>query len=244
MDSETLNLLRRIGLNQYESKTYFSLLNAGPTSASEIGSLADIPRPRTYDVLDKLEKKGFISIQPGRPTKFKAIGLIDAVDFLKDKRKEEFDKSIEEIEELRIKLSQKIKTAKPEKKEDADDYVWVMKDKKSLHSKIESLIQSAKDNILIATTDSGLKHKMEAFEPHLRKASKRGVAVRIVSPLTDADLTKKVSEFADVVKRNHNHRFMVIDNDVVLFLTPEEHEREVGTWIKSPYVANNFRCLF
>jgi sugar-specific transcriptional regulator TrmB len=244
MDQETLDLLRGISLNQYESKVYFSLLHAGPTSATEIGSLADIPRPRTYDVLDKLEKKGFISVQPGRPTKFKAIDIGDAIDFLKDKKKEDFEKSLGEIEEIKAKLSRKVKTTKPETKEDADDYVWVMKDRKSLHSKIENLIHSAQDNILIATTDSGLDHKLEAFEGALRKAKKRGVDIKIVSPLTNSETAKRVAEFAETVKRDCNHRLMVIDNDVVLFLTPENHEKEVGTWIKSPYVANNFRCLF
>jgi len=244
MDSESLGLLRRVGLNQYESKVYFSLLHAGPTSASDVSSLADIPRPRTYDVLDKLEKKGFISVQPGRPTKFKAMSLHEAFEYHMGKRHEEFDKELKDIEEIKNRLTDRVKRSKPEEKIEAEDYVWVIKDKKNLHSKIESMIHSAQKSILIAANDNVLRHKLDSFETALRKADKRGVDIRIVSPLKDAELTKRVADFAETVKKEHNHRIMVIDDDVLLFLTPESHEREVGTWIKSPYVANNFRCLF
>jgi len=244
MDSESLYLLRRIGLNQYESRVYFSLLKAGPTSASEIGSVAEIPRPRTYDVLDKLEKKGFISVQPGRPTRFKAVELDEAINFLKTKKEEELKKSLHEMEDIKGKLSEKIRTTKPEWKVKAEDYVWVIKDRKNLHSKIEGLIHSAKDSILITANDAGVKNKLESFENSLRKACKRGVKIKVVSPLTNASLVKRVCEFAEVVKKDHNHRMMVIDDDVFLFLTPESHEKEVGTWIKSPYIADNFRNLF
>ncbi len=244
MDSESLYLLRRLSLNQYESRVYFSLLKAGPTSASEIGSVAEIPRPRTYDVLDKLEKKGFISVQPGRPTRFKAVELDEAIKFLKTKKEEELKKSLNEMEDIKGKLSEKIRTTKPEGKVKAEDYVWVIKDRKNLHSKIEGLIHSAKDSILITANDAGVKNKLESFENSLRKACKRGVKIKVVSPLTNASLVKRMCEFAEVVKKDHNHRMMVIDDDVFLFLTPEPHDREVGTWIKSPYIADNFRNLF
>jgi sugar-specific transcriptional regulator TrmB len=244
MDSETLGLLRRIGLNQYESKVYFSLLNAGPISASDVSSLADIPRPRTYDVLDKLEKRGFISTQPGRPTRFKAINLGEAVESLKTKKQDEFQKDLIEMDEIKKRLADRFKGAKPESRIDAEDYVWVIKDQKNLHSRIDNLINSAKDSILIAANDANLGHKLDAFENSLRKANKRGVDIKIVSPLNDPMLAKRAAEIAEIKKREHNHRMMVIDDDVILFLTPDSHEKEIGTWIKSPYVANNFRCLF
>jgi len=244
MDAETLDLLRRVGLNQYESKVYFSLLHEGPTSASEIGGLADIPRPRTYDVLDKLEKKGLIRVQPGRPTRFQATDLKEAFEFLKHKRIEECDNSVQEIDEIKAKLAQKIKGVKPSGTIEAEDYVWVIKERKNIHAKIENLIHSAKESILIAATDASLSHKLDSFENALRKANKRGVDIKIVSPLKDNSLAKRASEFAKTVKKDHNHRMMVIDDDVVLFLTPETNEKEIGTWIKSPYIAENFRNLF
>lgn len=244
MDAETLDLLRRVGLNQYESKVYFSLLHGGPTSASEIGGLADIPRPRTYDVLDKLEKKGLIRVQPGRPTRFQAADLREAFEFLKNRKKEQCEKEIGELDGIKSKLVDKIKSAKPSGVIDAEDYVWVIKDRKNIHSKIENLIHSAKDNILIAANDATLGHKLDAFETALRKAKRRGVEIKVVSPMKNADISKKASELAQVVKKEHNHRMMVIDDDVVLFLTPDTHEKEIGTWIKSPYVAENFRNLF
>ena len=242
MDNETMSLLRRLGLNQYESKVYFSLLKSGSTSASEIGTLADIPRPRTYDVLDKLEKRGFISVQPGRPTKFMAIALNETFDLLKTKKEEELKKAVTEIEDIKVRLADKMKTSKNSKVR--EEYMRLINDRKNIHSKIESMINSAKANILISTTAKGLDRKMGCFEDALRKADKRGVNIRIVSPSEDTVCIKKASEFAEIVKKDSNQRAIVVDNDLLLFLTPETQEKEAGTWIKSPYMAKNFRNLF
>jgi sugar-specific transcriptional regulator TrmB len=243
MDNETMGLLRRLGLNQYESKVYFSLLRSGSTSASEIGTLADIPRPRTYDVLDKLEKRGFITIQPGRPTKFKAAALDETFELLKSKKEDEFKKSVNEIGDIKVHLSDKLKNSK-ESKKDKDEYLWIIKDRKNIHSKIEGMINSAKASIIISTTANGLDRKMGCFEDALRKANKRGVSIKIITPSEDTVCVKRASEFAEIIKRDSNQRAVVTDNDVLLFLTPETHEKEVGTWIRSPYMAKNFRSLF
>lgn len=243
MDSETMSLLRRLGLNQYESKVYFSLLKSGSTSASEIGTLADIPRPRTYDVLDKLEKMGFITVQPGRPTKFRAAAIDETFELMKGKKEDEFRKSVSEIEDIRVRLSEKVRTSKDSKR-DKEEYLWLIRDRKNIHSKIENMINAAKMSITISTTANGLDRKLSCFENALRKASKRGVSVKIVSPSEDAACVKRASEFAEVIKKNSNQRAVVTDNDILLFLTPETHEKEVGTWIRSPYMAKNFRNLF
>ena len=46
-------------LNVYETKVWLALIGKGSASAGEIAELSGVPRSRTYDVLETLEKKGF-----------------------------------------------------------------------------------------------------------------------------------------------------------------------------------------
>ena len=44
-------------LNVYETKVWLALLGKGVASAGEIASISGVPRSRTYDVLEGLEKR-------------------------------------------------------------------------------------------------------------------------------------------------------------------------------------------
>src|SRR3989338_2049458 len=68
---EFLSRLRKIfDLNLYEAKVWTALLSRGVSTAGELSSISDVPRSRTYDILESLEKKGFIVMKIGKPIKF------------------------------------------------------------------------------------------------------------------------------------------------------------------------------
>jgi sugar-specific transcriptional regulator TrmB len=68
---EFLSRLRKIfDLNLYEVKVWTALLSRGVSTAGELSSISDVPRSRTYDILESLEKKGFIIINLGKHIKF------------------------------------------------------------------------------------------------------------------------------------------------------------------------------
>jgi len=244
MDSESLNFLRRIGLNQYESRVYLSLLHSGPTSASDLSDLASIPRPRTYDVLDKLEKKGFIAVQPGRPTKFRSIDIKESFANLRRRREAELAAEIEELKRLEDKLVERSRGAKAPEKVATGDYVWVLKDRANIYSKIEHMIHGASREVLVATNERGLKRKLETHCDALRKAKGRGVSVRLIAPVSSEAVAKRAAECGALVKRDNPHRFVIADDDVMLFLTSDENDKtEVGAWIKSPFFAQSLRKM-
>ena len=71
---EFLGRLRKIfDLNLYEVKVWTALLSRGTSTAGELSTISDVPRSRTYDILESLEKKGFIVMKLGKPIKFVAI---------------------------------------------------------------------------------------------------------------------------------------------------------------------------
>ena len=55
---EFLGKLRRyFALNLYEVKIWTALLSRGVSTAGELSDIANVPRSRSYDVLESLEKK-------------------------------------------------------------------------------------------------------------------------------------------------------------------------------------------
>ncbi len=241
MNKDALAILGRLGLNQYESKLYSALLTVGSASASDLSELAGIPRPRAYDVLTGLEKMGFVQTQPGRPTKFKAVKVDEAFENVKKRKTTDFHKDIEEMDRLSKELKQKVKSDIPQETTDASDYVWVLKDRANIYSKLESLINNAKGDIVIATSNEGLRRKLGMYEDILKKAKSRGTKIKFVVPSND-EHSKRASRIGEVVIKNHGQRAVVADDHALLFLTPENDEKaDVVTWIKSPYFAENLR---
>src|SRR3989304_2234218 len=58
INEDFLNKLRRaFGLNLYEVKLWTALLSRGVSSAGELSDIADVPRSRTYEVLDRVRKR-------------------------------------------------------------------------------------------------------------------------------------------------------------------------------------------
>ena len=86
---ELLKKLRAaFDLNIYEVKIWTSLLCRGVATAGELSDISQIPRSRSYDVLDSLEKKGFVMMKLGKPIKYIAIEPDEIIRRIKDQVKE------------------------------------------------------------------------------------------------------------------------------------------------------------
>ena len=71
LKQELINKLKDyFDLNVYETKVWLALLGKGVASAGEIAEDSRVPRSRTYDVLESLEKKGFAIVKLGKPVKY------------------------------------------------------------------------------------------------------------------------------------------------------------------------------
>ena len=56
-----IELLEGIGLSKGEVKTYFALLELGPSTTGEIINKASVSRSKVYEMLDRLMKRGLAS---------------------------------------------------------------------------------------------------------------------------------------------------------------------------------------
>ncbi len=81
--------LKDFGLNSYESKLWTALLSRGVSTAGELSDIANVPRSRSYDVLESLEKKGFIIMKVGKPIKYIAVQPEEVLERIKKKIEED-----------------------------------------------------------------------------------------------------------------------------------------------------------
>lgn len=65
--------LQRIGLTEYEAKTYLALLNTHLSTATKASEKTGVPRTKIYSVLESLRNKGWVKVYSGVPLLFKAI---------------------------------------------------------------------------------------------------------------------------------------------------------------------------
>ena len=61
-----IELLQRVGLSKYEAEAYYVLLLQGPLTGYELGKRSGVPLSKSYEVLERLTRRGLAFVQPGR----------------------------------------------------------------------------------------------------------------------------------------------------------------------------------
>ena len=101
IQKESIQELReRFKLNIYEIKIWTALLSRGIAAASELAEISGVPRSRCYDVLESLEKKGFIIMKIGKPIKYIAVHPDAVLERVKKTLEEDAEQQIETVEQL------------------------------------------------------------------------------------------------------------------------------------------------
>jgi sugar-specific transcriptional regulator TrmB len=70
VSEDAKKILHEIGLTEYETKAYLTLLERGVMTASEVSEHGAVPYSKVYETLNSLEKKGWVEAERGRPTRY------------------------------------------------------------------------------------------------------------------------------------------------------------------------------
>src|SRR3989338_10665545 len=102
VNEELMSKLRRyFNLNLYEVRIWTALLSRGVSTAGELSNIGHVPRSRAYDVLESLEKKGFVFMKLGKPIKYIAVEPNEVVERVKKLVMEDAGESVKRLEELK-----------------------------------------------------------------------------------------------------------------------------------------------
>lgn len=249
-----LSRLRRyFGLNLYEVKIWAALLSRGVSTAGELSDIANVPRSRSYDILESLEKKGFIVMKIGKPIKYIAVPPEEVVERVKKNVRKDADERVDRLEklkdtevlgELRNLHTQGVELVEP------TDLSGSLRGRHNVYNHLELTIRGAEETVTMVTTTQGLLRKIDALKPVFEEIKKRGVKIRIAAPLTKETekAVKELDGLADVRDCKLAARFTVVDGKEVVFMVMDDGDvhptYDIGIWINTPFFASALEELF
>lgn len=249
---EQIKKLRSVfNLNIYEAKIWTSLMSKGVATAGELSEISDVPRSRSYDVLETLEKKGFIMMKLGKPIKYIAIKPEEVVKRAKNSVEKKADEQIEMLEnakdsdtfnELQLLFKQGIEHIDP------SDLAGSFKGRSNSYEQLSSLLKGAKKSITLMTTSSGLLRKVNMLRAATKK--NKNVKIRVATHLNE-DVEKILPRLEGIdVKNieNINARFAIVDSKHILFMMFNDdkvHEdSDSCVLVESPFFAQALEKMF
>jgi len=209
-------ILRELGLTEYETRAYLSLLEKGATTASQISEHANIPYSKIYETLNSLERKGWIETKRGRPSRYYPKSPSEALNAVR-LRLEDSQKSWEQtvVSELQPLYEKREIREKPD--------IWILRGEFNTLAKLREMLSKAKVELMIAA-------------PMLTKALVEAVASMLISfkgsevkalLLIGKDVAEQIIEkMMDVAEvRFRDHMFgggVIVDGKEALLLLGEE----------------------
>ncbi|MFP4523698.1 MAG: TrmB family transcriptional regulator [Candidatus Woesearchaeota archaeon] len=251
---EFLNKLRRyFSLNLYEVKIWTALLSRGVSTAGELSDIANVPRSRSYDVLESLEKKGFVIMKLGKPIKYIAVNPKEVLERVKKHVKEGAQEQVKKLEDLKdtdiIDELNNLHTQGVELVEPSD-LSGSLRGRHNLYNHLELTIRNAEETVTIMTTSEGFLRKVEGFKPVFEQLKKRGVKIRLAAPMTKEteEVAKDLDGIAEVRHTKAQARFSVVDGKELVFMVMNDQEihptYDIGIWINTPFFASALEQLF
>ncbi|RLJ09359.1 MAG: hypothetical protein DRP13_00265 [Candidatus Aenigmatarchaeota archaeon] len=245
--NEVLDALKSIGLNLYERKIFVALLAKGIATAAEVSEIANVPRSRSYDILESLAEKGFVVFQPSKPIKYVALPPQEALERTKHNIKKKYEEMAERIEKLKTSPvmaelekihKQGLSLVSP------SDMTGTLKGKHIIDRQLQSLFKSAKKSIDIMTTAQGLTNLYSTHFRVLKKLGKKGIKLRIAAPVNDKEIAKALLQIAELrhIKNPVGRIIKIDDEHVFVALTDDQevHEtQDMVFWANSPHVASS-----
>ncbi|MHA1606647.1 MAG: TrmB family transcriptional regulator [Candidatus Freyarchaeota archaeon] len=198
--------LERVGLTGYEAEVYLTLVEGGALTAREVSRRSGVPYSRIYDVLERLEEKGWIQVHGGRPKLYAAMPPREAMRVVKLR----FQRDIEENERKIVEILQPIY----ERTEGAEQpNIWIIHGEQNILSKFKEMIEKARREVLIALPVV-VEGVIEPVEEILRRLRSGNVTVKIMASVLDEKVLERLSRM--VGKENVTARDIMYGGGVIV----------------------------
>lgn len=238
-------------LNIYETKVWLALLSRGVSSAGEIAEVSGVPRSRTYDVLESLEKRGFAIEKLGKPVKYLAVKPSVVIEKLKNNTTKYAEEKVAVLSNLKDtkeyeELNNLHQTGiEPIKNHELSTSI---KGRSNLYSQLRDTMESADSSVYLATSSYELMSKQKMFSEVFDKLRKRNVDIKVIISDDENEAKKIAKKFNVPIKsKNINARFLMADRKELIFTlkpTNVHEDYDYGFWINSEYFTNSLAYMF
>ncbi len=249
LEKQFLSDLRKyFRLNIYEVKIWTALLSRGIASAGELADISGVPRSRCYDVLESLEKKGFIIMKIGKPIKYLAVKPDVIFERVKKNISEEANElamqidSIKETEEFKeLELLNKTGVQHVDISSISKSIVG----RTSINRFAKEMISKAKSNVIVVAPQDQCDRIVKILKKFALNLTKKDIRIKLYCHYNKM-LFKKLQNI-EHTEYNPNAMFVSVDGKDILFMAASYNvasDYEVAIWISSPFFVNAVNVLF
>ena len=245
--------LKAFGINSYEAKIWTALLSRGISTAGELSDIANVPRSRSYDVLESLEKKGFVVMKVGKPIKYIAVPPKEVLERVKKNVHKEAEDHVKTLEELResevIDELSSLHNSGVELVEPSE-LSGSLKGRHNLYNHLDMALRDAEKSVDIMSTSKGFMRKIEGFKPLMQELKEKGVEIKIAAPMTEEarHAAKELEGIAEIRHTDAKARFIVVDGEEIIFMIMDcdniHPTYDIGIWINTPFFSQAVENLF
>jgi sugar-specific transcriptional regulator TrmB len=236
-------------LNVYETKVWLALIGKGSASAGEIAEISGVPRSRTYDVLETLEKKGFAIVKLGKPVKYLGVKPRMILEKLRNNVRTEAEERIQSLSNIKeteefAQLEEIYKGGSdPIKREDISAAI---KGRSNISNYLREIIREASKEVLICANAKDILSKTKLFQQTFEVLKKANIKIKLCLSGEDTLIKKAETEFGIKVKKVEiNAKFFIIDRTEILFyLSRPDSKEESAIWLNSDFFSEYFASLF
>lgn len=204
----------------------------GPIKASELSFFGQIPRTKTYGAIKELERKGLLSIIPGKPEAYAASSPGEVLMPMVTRLSRELSDAEVLVQDLAVTFESN-KFIKRQGPKEAGEF-WEIEGRPGIINKLTQIFTDASKNIYYCTTAAGLVRAYKAHCEILEKVSERGADVRILSPVNseNSGVAREISEVLEfkILDKPFGENFVTIDSRelVVVETKPEDLRTDQG----------------
>lgn len=222
--NKVMKTLRLLGFTAAEISVYKVLVENDYLIVSEISKLANVPRTKTYEILQKLELKKVIQTIEGHPAKYRAKNPTTTLQNMRKKLIEETEEGLELLEES-WNQRESIDEIRP---------VTVYYGSINYYKILKKMETDVKISIFILMAYIISEEEIQAIKNVIKANVKRGISVELVlhpnvKERIDTTTLKFLSENAKVLVAPIPIRVIIIDNEELILQIPTTEPLEKVT---------------
>ncbi len=172
VSEDAKKVLHEVGLTEYENRAYLILLERGVMTASEVSEHGGIPYSKVYETLNSLERKGWVEVERGRPSRYFPKAPSEALEAAR-LQLEDMVNSWKHVVmgELQPLYEKRELLEKPD--------IWILRGEFSIMAKLREMLDITKTELLIAVP-AFAKEFVDSSVSVLDQLRSNGVAVKIM----------------------------------------------------------------
>ena len=212
---DAITALENLGLTAYEAQCFVALTQLPHGTAKEISQVADVPRSRVYETMERLQNRGLVELHQADPRAYQSVSVDTALRTFRSQYDSYLNTLDSSLRKLEADFQQTVQG------------VWAINSHEQVTGRIVDLISEASNEIVLIVLDENILDT-ETVEA-LVEADSRAVTIyigttvesvrdRITTAEIDAQLfeTELIDWFTAMSGSPRMGRLLMVDRDPVL----------------------------